>query len=57
MDKEELRQKFEELAQPLIDFINENYHPHCTIVIDNTHAELLEGLIGFPNKKINNYGR
>lgn len=50
MEREELRKKFEELAQPLIDFINENYHPHCTIVIDSTHAELLEGLMGFPNK-------
>lgn len=51
MNKEELIQKFEELAQPLIDFINENYHPHATIIIDCNHAELLEGLMGFPNKK------
>lgn len=51
MNKEELIHRFEELAQPLIDFINENYHPHATIIIDSTHAELLEGLIGFPNKK------
>ena len=51
MNKEELRHKFEELAQPLIDFINEKYHPHATIIIDSTHAELLEVLIVFPNKK------
>lgn len=51
MDKEELRKKFEELSRPLIDFINENYHPHATIIIDSTHAELLEGLIGFANQK------
>lgn len=51
MDKEELRKKFEELSQPLIDFINENYHPHATIIIDSNHAELLEGLMGFPNNK------
>lgn len=50
MEKEELRKEFERLAQPLIDFINGNYHPHATIIIDSTHAELLEGLIGFPNK-------
>lgn len=58
--KKELFNEFEELAQPLIDFINENYHPHCSIIIDCDHAELLEGLVGFGNnretEKLNNYG-
>lgn len=49
--KEELRKKFEELSEPLIEFLKENFHPHCTIIIDNEHAELLEGVIGF--KKVN----
>lgn len=49
--KENLIKEFEKLSQPLIDFIKENYHPHCTIVINSYHAELLEGLIGFQNKK------
>ncbi len=52
MDKEELRKKFEELSQPLIDFINENYHPNCVVVLDCAHAELLEGIISMNSDKL-----
>lgn len=46
-DKSELIKEFEKLSQPLIGFINTNYHPHCTAIIDSSHAELTEGLIGY----------
>jgi hypothetical protein len=34
--------EFEEVALLLIKHINK-YHPHHTIIVDATHAELLEG--------------
>lgn len=36
--------KFEELARPMIKYLCENHHPHVTVIITPTSAELLEGL-------------
>ena len=33
-----------EAAMPLMQWINDNCHPHCTAVVDSEHIELLEGL-------------
>ena len=42
---EELNEgNFEELARPMIKYLCENYHPHVTVIITPTSAELLEGL-------------
>jgi hypothetical protein len=42
---EELNEnKFEELARPMIKYLCENYHPHVTVIITPTSAEILEGL-------------
>lgn len=38
--------KFEELSKPMIKYLCENFHPHVTVVITPTSAELLEGLKG-----------
>ena len=43
-DKEVTVTQFEELVRPLIQFINDNYHPHTTIVVTSTNAEILEGI-------------
>jgi hypothetical protein len=43
--KDEKIKKFEELVKPLIKYMAENHHPHTTLIIDSTHAELLEGLV------------
>ena len=37
------QEEFESLAKPLIKYLNENWNPHCTIIIDGLHAELLMG--------------
>lgn len=47
---EEKRQEFEALARPLIKFLNDNTHPHCSIHIDTTSAELVEGVSAFHTK-------
>ena len=42
---EELNEgKFEELARPMVKYLCENYHPHITVIITPTSAELFEGL-------------
>lgn len=42
---EELNEgKFEELARPMIKYLCENYHPHVSVIITPTSAELSEGL-------------
>lgn len=38
-------ERFEKVAKPLIDFLNENYHPHVTVIVTPCSAELMEGLI------------
>lgn len=37
------QQEFESLSKPLIKWLNDNCHPHHTIIITPTDAELLEG--------------
>lgn len=39
----ELKSGFEEVVKPVIKWMNDNVHPHHSIIIDHTHAELLEG--------------
>lgn len=38
------KNKFEELTKPILKYLCENYHPHVTVIITPTSAELLEGL-------------
>jgi len=43
----EQRAQFEALTRPLIKWLNENCHPHTTIVVEPDSAELLEGVCAF----------
>jgi hypothetical protein len=45
---DEKAKKLEELARPLIQWLNETYHPHVTVIITPIHVELVEGLVGIP---------
>ena len=40
---EDKQKTFEELAKPLIKWLNENTNPHSKIIIDSTSAELVSG--------------
>ena len=42
-NKKEIKE-FENLCRPLIKWLNDNYHPHVTILITPINAELLEGI-------------
>jgi hypothetical protein len=44
---EEIRKEneaFKQAALPLIKYLCENHHPHVTVIVTPTNAELLEGL-------------
>lgn len=40
---EDKKLTFEEAARPLIKWLAENVHPHHSVIVTSTHAELLEG--------------
>lgn len=39
-----LQSEFEEVARELMKFLAERHHPHCTVILTSTDAELVEGL-------------
>lgn len=41
----ELRTSFEDAARPLIKWLCENKHPHHSVIVTPTGAELLEGVV------------
>lgn len=43
--------EFEKVTRPLIKFINDNCHPHVTVVVDCTNAELSEGICSIRTDK------
>ena len=44
---EEQKKEFEAIVRPLIKWLNDNCHPHVTVVADCSHAELSEGVNSF----------
>lgn len=38
------RDEMLEAAKPLIKWMCENCHPHCTAIVDDTTIELVEGI-------------
>jgi hypothetical protein len=44
--KENLR-SLETVARPLIQWLNENMHPHTTVIVTQTSAEVVEGCLYF----------
>ena len=41
---EQERREFEAVTRPVIEWLNKNCHPHVTVVIEPTSAELCEGV-------------
>ncbi len=47
-EKNEMEQRhrdFESVVKPIIKYMAENYHPHTTLVINSTTAQVVEGVI------------
>ena len=36
--------EFEKVIKPVIKYLAENHHPHVTVIVTSTNAELLEGV-------------
>jgi len=43
LKKHQLKE-FEELVEPIIKYLNDNFHPHVTVIINPIGAELVEGI-------------
>lgn len=43
--KDEKFGKIKEASEPLIKYLNENYHPHVTAIVTLNKCEIVEGLI------------
>ena len=41
--RKEQGEEFDKLADAMIKYLNDNHHPHTTIIIDNSSAELVVG--------------
>lgn len=47
MFTEEQRAEFRALTEPVIEGLNKNTDPHCSVIISTVHAELLSGEIAY----------
>lgn len=45
---EELK-KLKELAEPLVDFLKNNYHPHAAIIVTEERTVVVEDIASTPN--------
>jgi len=45
------REEFNVLADKLIEFLCKRCHPHTTIVVDSTNAQLFEGISSYNTEK------
>lgn len=49
--KNKQRDQFIKACKPVIKWMNDNVHPHHTVIITHTDAELLEGEIAYRTEK------
>ena len=42
--KTETKDLLLEAAKPLIEYLNNNYHPHCKIIVECDSVEVVEGV-------------
>lgn len=40
-------ERFEKAVKPLMEFLLENHHPHVSVIVTSTTAELVEGLMTY----------
>ena len=42
--KTKMHNEFEDLVKPLMQWLNDNHHPHVSVIVTGQNAELVEGL-------------
>jgi len=45
----ERMQNLKKAAEPLLKYLNDNFHPHVTAIVTTTSVELMEGICSVPN--------
>lgn len=50
-EKDDGMSKLEVAARPLIQYLNENHHPHTKVIVDPTSAEVVEGTMCIQNNE------
>jgi len=48
---DEKREEFEAVVDPVIKWLNDNFHPHVHVIIDSTSAKLAEMSVRIVNDK------
>lgn len=38
--------EFRELVKPLVEYLRKNYNPHCKIIIECDHVEIMKSELG-----------
>ena len=46
--KPEQLDELKKAAEPLLKYLNDNFHPHVTAIVTPTSVELMEGLMAIP---------
>lgn len=41
-------ESLEKICKPVVDYLKDNYNPHCTVVITDSQVKLVEDKIGIP---------
>jgi hypothetical protein len=44
---EQQQKDFDAVTRPVIEWLNKNCHPHTTVIVEPTRAELSEGVFAF----------
>ena len=45
----EPKKTFRDLCKPLMVYLADNHHPHCTVILTSANAELTEGVMTIHN--------
>lgn len=43
--QEQKHAEFQQIIKPVIDWLNDNFHPHTKIIIDCNSGEIVEGVM------------
>ncbi|MCH3962954.1 MAG: hypothetical protein LKE46_01650 [Clostridium sp.] len=44
----------EKICKPVVDYLKDNYNPHCAVVITDNQIRLVEDKIGIPVERVEN---
>ncbi|MFT8313215.1 MAG: hypothetical protein ABF633_03050 [Clostridium sp.] len=50
MSKDKSIESLEELCKPVVEYLKNNYNPHCTVVITDSQIKLVEDVISIPEE-------